>query len=101
RTFGYPNMNRSCGADALVVLRASAVKLQGERGRPLLNPESRLFASGGAHATRILLIALLLLPSLAHAYAGPGAGFAVLSSFWAVFFAFRFSVFALVTWAFG
>jgi predicted AlkP superfamily phosphohydrolase/phosphomutase len=41
---------------------------------------------------------LLLLPLPAHAYVGPGAGFAVLSSFWAVFVAFFYSVYALVTW---
>ena len=33
-----------------------------------------------------------------HAYAGPGAGFAVLSSFWAIFVAFLYSFYALVTW---
>ena len=46
------------------------------------------------------LLALLVLPSLAHAYAGPGAGFAVLSSFWAIFVAFLYSFYALATWPF-
>ena len=32
------------------------------------------------------------------AYAGPGAGFAVLSSFWTIFVAFLYSFYALVTW---
>jgi predicted AlkP superfamily phosphohydrolase/phosphomutase len=35
---------------------------------------------------------------MAHAYAGPGAGFAVLSSFWTLFVAFFYSFYALVTW---
>ena len=93
-------MKRLCGADALVRLRASAVNLQDGRGRPLLNPERRLFAGEGARATRVLLIALIFLPVLAHAYAGPGAGFAVLSSFWAIFVAFLYSFYALMTWPF-
>jgi predicted AlkP superfamily phosphohydrolase/phosphomutase len=57
---------------------------------------------GGARdsAVRVLLIAIVLLPALAHAYAGPGAGFAVLSSFWAIFVAFLYSFYALMTWPF-
>ena len=49
---------------------------------------------------RFVLIALVLTPALAHAYAGPGAGFAVLSSFWAIFVAFLYSFYALMTWPF-
>src|ERR1019366_7692435 len=45
-----------------------------------------------------LLLAVVLLPTLSHAYAGPGAGFAVLSSFWAIFVAFLYSFYALMTW---
>ena len=56
------------------------------------------FAGRNARATRVLLIALIFLPALAHAYAGPGAGFAVLSSFWAIFVAFLYSFYALMTW---
>ena len=44
------------------------------------------------------LIALVIAPQPAHAYAGPGAGFAVLSSFWAIFVAFLYSFYALATW---
>jgi predicted AlkP superfamily phosphohydrolase/phosphomutase len=40
----------------------------------------------------------LLVPACAAAYVGPGAGFAVLSSFLALFAAFLYSVVALVTW---
>jgi predicted AlkP superfamily phosphohydrolase/phosphomutase len=58
------------------------------------------FAGRNARATRVLLIALIFLPVLAHAYAGPGAGFAVLSSFWAIFVAFLYSFYALMTWPF-
>jgi predicted AlkP superfamily phosphohydrolase/phosphomutase len=49
---------------------------------------------------KIVLLGLLLFPVLAHAYAGPGAGFAVLSSFWTIFVAFLYSFYALVTWPF-
>src|SRR5882672_4505834 len=47
-----------------------------------------------------LLIAglVLLFPMRSEAYAGPGAGFAVLSSFWTIFVAFLYSFYALVTW---
>jgi len=40
----------------------------------------------------------LLFPLRSEAYAGPGAGFAVLSSFWTIFVAFLYSFYALVTW---
>jgi predicted AlkP superfamily phosphohydrolase/phosphomutase len=47
----------------------------------------------------ILMVALVLLfPVRCEAYAGPGAGFAVLSSFWTIFVAFLYSFYALVTW---
>ncbi len=47
----------------------------------------------------VLIIALVLLfPQRSEAYAGPGAGFAVLSSFWTIFVAFLYSFYALVTW---
>jgi hypothetical protein len=41
---------------------------------------------------------VLLVPLRSEAYAGPGAGFAVLSSFWTIFVAFLYSFYALVTW---
>src|ERR1700752_1430083 len=47
----------------------------------------------------ILGIALLC-PQRSHAYAGPGAGFAVLSSFWTLFVAFIYSVYAFLVWPF-
>jgi len=46
------------------------------------------------------LALLLLCPASSHAYAGPGAGFAVLSSFWALFVAFLYSVYAFLVWPF-
>ncbi len=47
----------------------------------------------------LLIVALVLLfPLHSEAYAGPGAGFAVLSSFWTIFVAFLYSFYALVTW---
>src|SRR5438094_2009773 len=41
---------------------------------------------------------VLLFPLPSEAYAGPGAGFAVLSSFWTIFVAFLYSLYALLTW---
>lgn len=41
---------------------------------------------------------VLLAPEAASAYVGPGAGFAVLSSFLTLFLAFLYSLLALVTW---
>ncbi|MGA8539574.1 MAG: alkaline phosphatase family protein, partial [Terriglobales bacterium] len=89
-------MRRSCGAGALA--RGSATKPG--RDCPLLHLDRRHFAGGGARATRFLLIVFLFFPAFAHAYAGPGAGFAVLSSFWAIFVAFLYSFYALMTWPF-
>jgi predicted AlkP superfamily phosphohydrolase/phosphomutase len=43
---------------------------------------------------------VLLHPLPSHAYAGPGAGFAVLSSFWTLFVAFFYSVYAFFAWPF-
>ncbi len=44
------------------------------------------------------LAALLLWPGVAWAYVGPGAGFAVLSSFLTLFLAFLYSLIALLSW---
>ena len=44
------------------------------------------------------LAALLLWPGEAWGYVGPGAGFAVLSSFLTLFLAFLYSLFALLSW---
>src|SRR5258708_6646961 len=93
-------MKRFCGADTLVRLFRAGIKSRDERGHPSLHCERQRFADRGARATRFLLVALILLPALAHAYAGPGAGFAVLSSFWAIFVAFLYSFYALMTWPF-
>src|SRR5437868_8969944 len=43
---------------------------------------------------------ILLFPLPSEAYAGPGAGFAVLSSFWTIFLAFLYSLYAFFTWPF-
>ena len=50
--------------------------------------------------TMMCLVAgvVLFFPLRSEAYAGPGAGFAVLSSFWTIFVAFLYSFYALVTW---
>src|SRR5215510_1709368 len=55
-------------------------------------------------ATKRLVIGLALLglllfcPTPSQAYVGPGAGFAVLSSFWTLFVAFLYSAYAFLTW---
>ncbi len=55
-------------------------------------------------ARRLLLLLLmvcglvLLVPVRGEAYAGPGAGFAFLSSFWTLLVAFLYSAYAFVTW---
>ncbi len=53
----------------------------------------------GLRLTALLLL-LLLLPVAAHAYAGPGAGFSVLSSAWTLLLAFLYSFYAFMTWPF-
>src|SRR3954462_8009100 len=45
-----------------------------------------------------VLVLIVLCPTPSHAYAGPGAGFAVLSSFWTLFVAFLYSAYAFLTW---
>ena len=47
-----------------------------------------------------ILVIVVLHPLAGHAYAGPGAGFAVLSSFWTLFVAFLYSVYAFFAWPF-
>jgi len=51
-------------------------------------------------ASLVVLGIVLLHPLRSHAYAGPGAGFAVLSSFWTLFVAFLYSVYAFFAWPF-
>jgi predicted AlkP superfamily phosphohydrolase/phosphomutase len=49
----------------------------------------------------VLILALVVVFSArSEAYAGPGAGFAVLSSFWTIFVAFLYSLYAFFTWPF-
>ena len=72
-----------CGADTLVRQLRSRV------------------AGRSARATLLLLLLVVVLyPLPGHAYAGPGAGFAVLSSFWTLFVAVLYSLYALFTWPF-
>jgi predicted AlkP superfamily phosphohydrolase/phosphomutase len=48
----------------------------------------------------IVLGLVVLWPLRSQAYAGPGAGFAVVSSFWTLFVAFLYSAYAFLTWPF-
>jgi predicted AlkP superfamily phosphohydrolase/phosphomutase len=48
----------------------------------------------------VCLALLLLVPLPVHAYAGPGAGFAVVSSLWTLFVAFLYSIYAFMVWPF-
>src|SRR5436305_5518027 len=53
------------------------------------------------HFFLVAILGLILLcPVSSHAYAGPGAGFAVLSSFWTLFVAFLYSIYAFFVWPF-
>lgn len=61
------------------------------RLRPARTRDSILLAGCGA-------LLLLLWPAGVQAYVGPGAGFAVLSSFLTLFLAFVYAIFALMTW---
>jgi predicted AlkP superfamily phosphohydrolase/phosphomutase len=45
-----------------------------------------------------MIVLVVAFPATGQAYAGPGAGFAVLSSFWTLFVAFLYSAYAFVTW---
>lgn len=58
-------------------------------------PKRRLAA-----ALLLTLVFVLLCPARGEAYAGPGAGFAVLSSFWTIFVALLYSLYAFFTWPF-
>ena len=51
-----------------------------------------------AAALIAVFVLIVLCPTPSHAYAGPGAGFAVLSSFWTLFVAFLYSAYAFLTW---
>ncbi len=53
---------------------------------------------GLVSAAALIICLVLLFPLRSQAYAGPGAGFAVLSSFWTIFVAFLYSFYALATW---
>ena len=62
-------------------------------------------ATYSAERRRLLLCVaalgiVLLCPRHCYAYAGPGAGFAVLSSFWTLFVAFLYSIYAFFVWPF-
>ncbi len=59
---------------------------------------SRRTKSGLGPVLLLIVALVLLFPLRSEAYAGPGAGFAVLSSFWTIFVACLYSFYALVTW---
>ena len=89
-------MTRVCGADTLVRLCGSGTKRW--MGNPVRGMDWCLAGKSARPTLLLLLLALVLFPTASHAYAGPGAGFAVLSSFWAIFVAFLYSFYALATW---
>jgi predicted AlkP superfamily phosphohydrolase/phosphomutase len=57
-----------------------------------------MFLAGASGWCGLALLLLLLEPSPAHAYIGPGAGFALAGSFLAVFAAFFSALLLLLTW---
>jgi hypothetical protein len=59
---------------------------------------SRQIKLGRLPVLLVIIGLILLFPLRSEAYAGPGAGFAVLSSFWTIFVAFLYSFYALLTW---
>jgi predicted AlkP superfamily phosphohydrolase/phosphomutase len=61
-------------------------------------PSYRPKQSGRSLVLLLVIALVLLFPLRGEAYAGPGAGFAVLSSFWTIFVAFLYSFYALITW---
>ncbi len=61
-------------------------------------PSNRPKQSGLSLVLLLVIALVLLFPLRGEAYAGPGAGFAVLSSFWTIFVAFLYSFYALITW---
>jgi predicted AlkP superfamily phosphohydrolase/phosphomutase len=62
-----------------------------------IRENSRLMRQGLWCAIAVLMLLLIVTPA-AHAYVGPGAGFAVLSSFLTLFLASLQAVFAFLTW---
>src|SRR6202162_3452224 len=67
------------------------------------NPGMKLFSLrrkrlGLVSAALVVVALMLLFPVRSESYAGPGAVFAVLSSFWTIFVAFLYSFYALITW---
>ena len=95
-------------AQALAFFAASEEELQhrGRRGvtefaEKTKREDDRAWFSPHASTARVVLLVLaviLLTPAVGHAYVGPGAGFAFLSSFLTLFLAFLYSLFAFVTW---
>src|SRR5947199_1476205 len=62
---------------------------------------ARNLSRGGLFSVCLVVIGVVLLFPLGRdAYAGPGAGFAVLSSCWTLFVAFLYSAYAFLTWPF-
>ena len=62
------------------------------------NCGSRYSLNGRRFAYLALAAVALLAPVPCHAYVGPGAGFAVLSSFWTLALAFLYGIYAFFTW---
>src|SRR5262245_19863005 len=69
------------------------------RGKPMQNERTRQCFPGNAGPLLFLAaLVVLLAPSPAHAYIGPGAGFALGGSLFAVFAAFLSALVLFLTW---
>ncbi len=64
----------------------------------MINPESRIRLKLGVIVPFFLVFLLILGSQPAHAYIGPGAGFAFLTSFLMLFASFFMAFFTLLTW---
>ena len=66
-------------------------------GEDLCEPRARCRARVAGAAVLVAAI-FAMFPGSAHAYIGPGAGFALISSFFAIFLAFLFAFVLILTW---
>jgi predicted AlkP superfamily phosphohydrolase/phosphomutase len=97
------SLTRICSKSCRALTRPAPFTLGEGEGQSTYSPEEarRAYLSTNRRVLFVILAAaafIILTPAAAHAYVGPGAGFAFLSSFLSLFVAFIYSLFAFVTW---